>query len=874
MIPKLLPSDYIHTHIDFSDATAGWDLYDTIECEAEETSEEGHEWELTLKYPETGEHFNGLTLNQIIVAKVNQRLGPQAFRIYSINKNLDHTVSVSCQHISYDLSNVPVKPFTAIGATSSITALRTNMVDSSNPSQATYGTKFTIRTNIADPAPFPDLTPKSERELYTISFDAPKSVREILLDGEESILGKFGGDLQVDNLSIYLAEPGSNRAGQDNGATINYGADLIDLDQERNITNTITGILPYYTKEKDTSVHVTTERDETIYQTLPSTETGGLVNYYSIVKFKMEENLVLKRGYKYKFTFTPDRSGIGRGTNPTTGVMRDFVTVTGLLNTDMVKNYRPLENPLPPFSFPMDGKPKEYEFVMDPNIYSQDVSVPLDYMLFYAVIDTGYSVVPEHPGTVSNISITENPIEPIVYGDIVTKDASAYDPEVDRYAVPKIVSVEMNDYFDESNSFKEVLNPGSMIPSPVPSDRGWYELVNGVFNRSYDTSVQSGKTYYEPIDFVPTTEQVTAKGQEYINKEDVGVPEVSLTVSYADLKDKDIAIHDAVTVKFVKIGIDVKSKVTRYKYDVLKERCIEIDVGKTKESAIFTLQDAGRLRHGLIKPDRIAKASIGSDKLKANSVGASQLDASSFAGGGWTMPGDAIDDATLGGKVGTDSFKTGNWHHDPVLQSVPNNVYGGYNRDVGYLFDPSLGVPPEGMFGWTEVEDGHLTERFHSLVSSRMDQEYDFDNPDGSASMVKGMGYVLDPNFIFPNSVDASKKVQNNTITNAKIRDDQITESKLNPDVRAKWERVQARTSIIVGPQETPVAETPVGQSISVGRLNIMPGYGVQYIYFGGYNKFFSPHTLTIGGTTITILSDGDISGGGDEPDPEEEPEE
>ena len=72
-----------------------------------------------------------------------------------------------------------------------------------------------------------------------------------------------------------------------------------------------------------------------------------------------------------------------------------------------------------------------------------------------------------------------------------------------------------------------------------------------------------------------------------MSKEDgFGQPEINLTLSYATL-GQDVRLYDAVTVRFVKMGIDVKSKVCSYTYDVLNERITEVEVGKTRPSLLF-----------------------------------------------------------------------------------------------------------------------------------------------------------------------------------------------------------------------------------------------------------------------------------------------
>ena len=125
----------------------------------------------------------------------------------------------------------------------------------------------------------------------------------------------------------------------------------------------------------------------------------------------------------------------------------------------------------------------------------------------------------------------------------------------------------------------------------------------------------------------------------------VGEPVINLKISYAEL-GKDVRLHDAITVRFVKIGIDVKAKVISYRYDVLKERCIEIEVGSVKPSILFSLEDASRLKRGLIPPKRIANNSINSDMIQNYGVGENNLGSGSV--GTRSIQDEAVKERNIG----------------------------------------------------------------------------------------------------------------------------------------------------------------------------------------------------------------------------------
>ena len=104
MIPVLYPPNTT----DFATFGRGV-LTDTVSCEV--TEERNGVFECLLKYPVSGQHYGLITKECIIKAKPNDTAADQAFRIYRITKPLNGIVTIYGQHISYDLANVPVLPF-------------------------------------------------------------------------------------------------------------------------------------------------------------------------------------------------------------------------------------------------------------------------------------------------------------------------------------------------------------------------------------------------------------------------------------------------------------------------------------------------------------------------------------------------------------------------------------------------------------------------------------------------------------------------------------------------------------------------------------------------------------------------------------------
>ena len=213
MKPILFPS----TATEFNTHGLGV-LTDAISCTV--TEERNGAFELTMQYPDTGVHFDEITDRCIIYAIPSPYRAPQPFRIYRITRPMDGIIMVYAQHITYDLSGVPLNPFTAINAPDALSKLK---------------------LNAAVDSPFAFWTDKSTVASFAVS--TPSSTRSVLGGSSGSILDVYGGEYEWDGFTVRLY----GHRGYDNGVVISYGKNLTDIEQDRNISNVATGIYPYWT---------------------------------------------------------------------------------------------------------------------------------------------------------------------------------------------------------------------------------------------------------------------------------------------------------------------------------------------------------------------------------------------------------------------------------------------------------------------------------------------------------------------------------------------------------------------------------------------------------------------------------------------------
>ena len=197
-------------------------LSDAVSCVV--TEERNGAFELEMTYPVDGVHFDKIVHSAIILAKPSARRSAQAFRIYSITKPMNGEITILAEHISYQLNHIPVMPFSASTLAQALAA---------------------FVSNAAEPCPFTLSADFEVSSAYTVG--EPQPIRACLGgDGDQaSVLDVYGGEWEFNNYSAVLHQS----RGQSNGIRIMYGKNLVTLEQEENISEVYTGVLPFWKSE-------------------------------------------------------------------------------------------------------------------------------------------------------------------------------------------------------------------------------------------------------------------------------------------------------------------------------------------------------------------------------------------------------------------------------------------------------------------------------------------------------------------------------------------------------------------------------------------------------------------------------------------------
>lgn len=204
-------------------------LADAISCTVIE--ERNGSYELEMEYPLGGINYDEIRNNRIILAMPSDGQRAQPFRVFKITRPIGGVVKIYAVHLSYDLSGIPVAPFTANDCSSALNGLKSNSMIA-NP--------FEVWTDISGSGKYKQ--------------NSPASFRSRLAGTDGSILDSFGkgAELEFDRLTVKVHQ---NR-GRDNGVTIRYGKNLTDLKQQESIENVRTGVIAYWYKEENNTQDV------------------------------------------------------------------------------------------------------------------------------------------------------------------------------------------------------------------------------------------------------------------------------------------------------------------------------------------------------------------------------------------------------------------------------------------------------------------------------------------------------------------------------------------------------------------------------------------------------------------------------------------
>lgn len=195
------------------------------DCLSVEVTNEFNELpELKLDYLATGDIANELAKDRIILADVGEGYLKQLFRIDSVKKSIDNKIEVTASHILNDLS---------------YNTLKQNIVQQAVTPVAAFNL---LKNNLEQPEPKLNMV-SSISGTTNISWDMAKidNAKKALGGADGSLFQMFKGEYLFDNYTIHY----ERTIGTKTGKVIEYGKDLVQVNQEENIEETYNAIKPF-----------------------------------------------------------------------------------------------------------------------------------------------------------------------------------------------------------------------------------------------------------------------------------------------------------------------------------------------------------------------------------------------------------------------------------------------------------------------------------------------------------------------------------------------------------------------------------------------------------------------------------------------------
>lgn len=214
-------------------------LSDAVSCIV--TEELNGQYELEMRYPVDGKYFSEIGMNSIIMSAHEDSDDMQPFEVYKITKPINGIVIIYAHHISYRLSHCVAMPFTVSSGANACANTLAGL--KSNAAVAGDVSLFSFWTDV--------------HTVGTYNQAVPASIKSRLGGVEGSVLDQFGGEYEWDGFNVKLHV---QRGSANTGFILKYGKNITDIEQEEELSNVITGVVPYWANMDGTDKLTLTEK--------------------------------------------------------------------------------------------------------------------------------------------------------------------------------------------------------------------------------------------------------------------------------------------------------------------------------------------------------------------------------------------------------------------------------------------------------------------------------------------------------------------------------------------------------------------------------------------------------------------------------------
>lgn len=267
-------------------------LPDAISCKF--TEERNGEFYLEMTYPAFGMNADLIRVGRIIQAK-------HAFRIATIEKTLDGTMSITAYHFSYDLGNIIVMPFTTGSLASVMSHLQLYGIPSSN---------FRFRY--------------TESKTGTFTLKEPKPIRSVLMGSEGSVIDVYGGELLFAGNMVQW----SPNRGVERNVHIAYGKNLTEF-KEVDEDAAYDAVIPYAIFN-ETTYYLT---DTGVCATAPVVESGTTYGYPRTIAVDFSDQFTDTAPTQAQLLAAAQSYINGHSTKPTSNMATSYLDLRKLIGS-------------------------------------------------------------------------------------------------------------------------------------------------------------------------------------------------------------------------------------------------------------------------------------------------------------------------------------------------------------------------------------------------------------------------------------------------------------------------------------------------------------------------------------------------------------
>ena len=231
-------------------------LTECTSCYCEE--ERNGIFEVTFKYPTSGQLYKCISEGCYIKVKANDKQDLQIFKIYGSSKEINGEQEFYCEHISYRLNRIPL---IGVDIKSKTAKEAMNQLKSESLIQNDFIFESDIDSSLNS------------------TIKVPVSVRKALGGVEGSILDTWGGEFEWDNMTVKLWK----QRGESKDLPIKYGLNLQKLNKKKFIDVVYTSVLPYVTYTDDDNVEhkITLSEKYLTYEEITTQELSIYVKDFS-----------------------------------------------------------------------------------------------------------------------------------------------------------------------------------------------------------------------------------------------------------------------------------------------------------------------------------------------------------------------------------------------------------------------------------------------------------------------------------------------------------------------------------------------------------------------------------------------------------------